>query len=392
MNIFNTQISELGNQLRQARDTFAAEVMTMPADKIDEAQAHIDDLQKRYDALQSNAQRAAARVEAAPAEEKSLKDMLASNEYARAFCYAVKNGIRPGRGQYTEQVKPLYDALTIAGGSPAGTDGGFLVPEDIDHTIREYKRSLGSMSSIFNTEQVSTNSGWRVVDAAPTTGFTALTSEVPAAGIAMDDQPSFSKVPFSLTTYGLIIPVSNELANDEVANLMGYLGAWFAKKLTITENIVLRGTLSGLSETAVSANYLKAISNALNKELDPAISATAAFLTNQTGFALLDELEDTNKRPLLQPDVASATMYRIKGRPVYVMSDATLPNDGSGKAPMYIGNFKEYATLFTRQPLEITSTDVGGNAFRSNSIEVRGIARMSASVFDSAAVVAKRLG
>ena len=40
-------------------------------------------------------------------------------------------------------------------------------------------------------------------------------------GIAKDDQPKFAKVTYSLKTYGLIVPVSNELANDEVANLFG---------------------------------------------------------------------------------------------------------------------------------------------------------------------------
>ena len=33
------------------------------------------------------------------------------------------------------------------------------------------------------------NTGWRVVDTAPTTGMTALTSEIPEDGIAQDDQP-----------------------------------------------------------------------------------------------------------------------------------------------------------------------------------------------------------
>ena len=47
--------------------------------------------------------------------------------------------------------------------------------------------------------------------------------------------------------------------------------------------------------------------------------------------------------------------------------------------------------LFQRQPLELTSTDIGGTAFRTNSIETRCIARMGASVFDSAAAVRKEI-
>ena len=89
-----------------------------------------------------------------------------------------------------EKHKVLYDALTIAGGSPAGEDCGFLVPEDIDNTIRELRRDFSPLADLFNVEAVSSNSGWRVVDTAPTTGMTALTSEIPEDGIAQDDQPA----------------------------------------------------------------------------------------------------------------------------------------------------------------------------------------------------------
>ena len=44
-----------------------------------------------------------------------------------------------------------------------------------------------------------------------------------------------------------------------------------------------------------------------------------------------------------------------------------------------------------RQPLEVVSTDIGGNAFRTNSIEVRGISRMAVSTFDTAAAVRKEI-
>ena len=57
---------------------------------------------------------------------------------------------------------------------------------------------------------------------------------------------------------------------------------------------------------------------------------------------------------------------------------------------MYIGDFKQYATLFTRQPLELRSTDIGGNAWKTNSIEFRAITRLGASVFDSAFCCAPR--
>ena len=49
------------------------------------------------------------------------------------------------------------------------------------------------------------------------------------------------------------------------------------------------------------------------------------------------------------------------------------------------------ADVFRRQPLEIASTDIGGNAWKTNSTEVRAITRLDAQVFDSEAATAVSL-
>jgi HK97 family phage major capsid protein len=79
-----------------------------------------------------------------------MSQMRASNEYARAFAYAIKNGINRRNGRGNENVKILFDALTEGGGSTPGEDGGFLVPIDIDNQIRELKRALNPLAPLFN--------------------------------------------------------------------------------------------------------------------------------------------------------------------------------------------------------------------------------------------------
>ena len=135
-----------------------------------------------------------------------------------------------------------------------------------------------------------------------------------------------------------------------------------------------------------------AIKKILNKTLDPAISASAVILTNQTGFDYLDQLVDLNGRGLLQPDPTNATMMKMFGRRVVAVSDAQLPNLGTDTyAPFYIGDMREFATLFSKDGLEVASTDIGGDAWAKDSTEVRGIARLCVSKFDTAAVVARKL-
>ena len=391
------QITNLGTQIRAAHTQLALGVMNMSAQDIEKKQAEIADMQARmtalqasYDALKGSQQ--ASLVPAAPAEPKSRKEMRASNEYARAFCYAIRNGISPRKGRADERCKILYDAMTEGGGDPAGEDGGFLVPVDIDNTIRELRRELSPLAELFSTETVTAPTGWRVIDTAPSSAMPSIDEMGTVANNS--DQPLFGKVTYALAKYGLRIPISNELMNDEAANLMAYLGRWFAKKLVLTENSLLITAL-GTPSTALTTSGVEAdaaIKKILNKTLDPAISASAVILTNQTGFDYLDQLVDLNGRGLLQPDPTNATMMKMFGRRVVAVSDAQLPNLSTDTyAPFYIGDMREFATLFSKDGFEVASTDIGGDAWAKDSTEVRGIARLCVSKFDTAAVVARKL-
>lgn len=394
------QITTLGGQIRSANTKLATDAANsaVPMADIEAQQNQISEMQKRMGALQESynalkdSQVPGLQPVGQPEMPKSKKDMLASNEYARAFCYAIRNGVTRKNGRGNEHVKILFDALSEGGGDPAGTDGGFLVPVDIDNTIHELKRELLPLSDLFNVESVSAPTGWRPIDTAPSTPMPEIDEMGTVANNS--DQPAFGKVNYALAKRGLRIPISNELMADEDANLMAYLGRWFAKKLVITENYLLLAAL-GTPSTALTSGSITAegaIKTILNKSLDPAISAAAVVITNQTGFDALDQLVDDTGRGLLQPDPTNATQKKIFGRNIRVMSDAQLPNLSTNTyAPFYIGDMKEFATLFHKGTFEVASTDVGGDAWVKDLTEVRGIARLGVSKFDTAAVVARKL-
>lgn len=336
------------------------------------------------------------------ADDARLKTMLSSREYTRAFIAALRTGANPMRTPRDERNGVLYDALTIAGGTPAGSDGGFLVPTDFDNQIHEVQRTLNPLSQYFGSETVTTSTGWRAMDTAPTGGMTALTGEI--TQIDSSKQPKFAKVPYGLTTYGQSVPVSNELISDESAGLMAYLSRWFGKLLTMTENSILMGKLNQLTAANIvpganDGDTLASLKTLLNVALDPAISANAMILTNQDGFDYLDKLHDTTGRALIQPDPMTGAPMLLRSKQIVVMSNAQMPTrevttTGATKGsyyPLYVGDGKQYATLFRRQSLELRSTDVGGSAWSTNSTEVRGIARMGASVFDDKAMVRREI-
>lgn len=336
---------------------------------------------------------AVAEQQKAQAEDDELTIKVdaarSGNEYIRAFAYAIKNGINPQNvgmfGSAAEKVAPLTNALKQAGGTPVGSDGGFLVPVDIDNQIREFRRELKPLADLVTEESVTAPTGWRVHDEHPTAGFTKLDGELSA--IPSDDQPKFAQVAYKVDAYGLFIPISNELLDDEIANLMNYLVRWFGKKGVITENKIILKYLAELAATTIPAGEeIDKIKTALNVTLDPALTLSAKILTNQDGFDALDHVKDDHGNPLLQPSPTDETLHRVKGRDVVVVSNSILPSV-EGAEPVYVGDFKEYMTLFKRKALEVESTRIGGDSWRKNGTEVRGIMRLDASKFDTAAAL-----
>jgi HK97 family phage major capsid protein len=328
---------------------------------------------------------------------KSNKDARATPEYMNDWLDAFRHGITPGniaQSGRAERYQRLTNALTETGGSPAGEDGGFLNPVDVDNRIIELSRQYVDLSSIVNVETVNTLAGWRVIEqfaaALPLTKITTEMEEMTVEG----EGPKFNKIDYSLDEYRDFLPISNTLMQDTPTNLINYLSGWFSKKLILTNNSLVLALLNAISGTAV-ADYkttLSAIKTVLNKTLDPVFSATASIVTNQSGLDLLDQLDDGTGRPLLQPDPSSPTAFRVKGRPVTWLSDAHWANmTGPSRARIAIGDGRSYMTIFRRAGFEFASTNIGGKAWRTNSTEVRGIARMDSAEMDSGAMTVLKI-
>ena len=95
----------------------------------------------------------------------------------------------------------------------------------------------------------------------------------------------------------------------------------------------------------------------------------------------MDGWEDKNGRSLLVPNPADPNVYRLSGRRV-VYADNDLIPDVSEKHPIYVGNFKALGTLFVRKGIEMAATDVGGDAWATDSYEIRGLCRLDAVTMD----------
>jgi len=392
MKNFERKLNDLAGQradkLQAAEDALEAGNKTV----YDAAMADVSNLDTQIKDVKTlmdaqNATPAAPAIPTTPAADNdadATERLRASNEYVRAFCRAVRMRATPTTAGGVDALRPLMNALTEG----TNEDGGFLVPVDLQTRINELRRQLVDLSTLVTVEPVNTNTGYRVIDTHPTAGFTK-TAEM--GEIPKNDQPAFSRIGYTCADYGLIVPISNDLLEDNDAGLMEYLARWMAKKAVITENKIILALLATLVPAAVAAaGELAAIKKALNKGLDPDIALNAALLTNQSGYNCLDQLEDKNGRPLLQPDITAGSGYTLKQKHITMVSDSVLANAAAGSL-MYIGDFKQFITVFLRKTMEFTATNVGGDSWRTNSTEGRAIMRLDAQKLDGSAAVALAL-
>ena len=125
----------------------------------------------------------------------------------------------------------------------------------------------------------------------------------------------------------------------------------------------------------------------------------ATIITNQSGYAYLDSLPGADGRGLIQPDPTTGNAMIFKNHRIVMLSDAELANrtvtaTGATKGvyyPIYIGDFKSFATLFKRKALEVASTNIGGDAWANDGSEVRGVIRLDAQKLDTGAAIKREI-
>jgi HK97 family phage major capsid protein len=376
-------------ELLQALETEKAKVRSLLAeDKVLEAEKAMEEvrslqkqvaLQQELEALEETDLRDATPVNRANQTVAQLEE-----EYKRIFL----KGLRRQRITADDHsIIEEYKNVMHEGGVTTDPDGdtGIIVPEDVQTRINKLMRTLNDLSRHIRIEKVNTLSGSRVLEKDEDMVPFAVVDEY--GEIEEIDNPKFTPVSYQLIKRAGFLPLTNELLKDTDQNILSYVTNWIAKKHVVTKNSLIIAVLNSLNKKGLTD--IKAIKKVLNVDLDPAISLSSTIITNQDGFQWLDEQEDGNNRPLLQDDITQPGKKLFKGRPIVVVANRTLPSTGTTtvKAPFIVGNFKELMVLFTRGVYELASTNIGGDAWRRDSTELRTITRDDCVKWDTESAV-----
>ena len=266
-------------------------------------------------------------------EETGVK----SKAYRKSFWNAMRQKV----------VRPeVMNALQV------GTDseGGYLVPDEFEHTLVEALQEENIFRKLAHIIQ--TASGDRKI---PVVASKGTASWVDEEGSITESDDSFGQVSIGAYKLGTLIKVSNELLNDSVFPLEGYISKEFARRIGAKEeDSFFNGDgdgkpvgifhSTGGAQVGVTAASTSAITADEIIDLFYSLGAPyrkkAAWVLNDATVKSIRKLKDGNGNYLWQPALTADTPDTLLGRPVYTSS--AVPTIASGAKVIAFGDFNYY--------------------------------------------------
>lgn len=346
------------------------------ADKLDEAKAAKEELkalQDKFDIM------------------KDIEDDDEATNKVTATATPVADDKKASVKNFADNVRSLRTNTMTEG---VDANGGYTVPADTQTKINKYKEAHRSLRDLVTVENVTSNKGSRVYETKTSVkGFKKVAED---GSIEAIENPTFEQVTYAIADYAGYLPVSNDLLNDNDANLEDEIVNWIGRNGLATDNAQIVALAKAGTKATITG--IKDIKHAVNVTIGSAYDSK--IVTNDDGLDYLDNLEDKNGRPLLEanPTAPAQMQLRCGARviPIEVIPNADLPSDTT-KIPFIIGDLKEAFHIYDRQQTvlyaskDATVTDSQGkplfNAFQQRGTLYRGEQRADYKTVDNGAFV-----
>ncbi|MHB1364702.1 MAG: phage major capsid protein [Eubacteriales bacterium] len=260
----------------------------------------------------------------------------ATDEYKNAFWKQMKN-------QSSYEVK---NALQI------GTDseGGYLVPDEFERTLI----SALSEENIFRqlAHVMQTSNGERKIPIVSTRGSASWIEE---EGNIPESDDSFGQALIGAYKLGTMIKVSEELLNDNIFDLQGYISKEFGRRIgNKEEDAFFNGDGSGkptgifnttggaqvgvtsASATAITADEIIDLFYSLRSPY----RKNSLFILNDSTIKAIRKLKDGNGVYLWQPSIQAGSTDTLMGKKI--ITSIYVPEIASGTKIIAFGDFSYY--------------------------------------------------
>ena len=261
----------------------------------------------------------------------------ASDEYKENFWNMMKTKV---------PTQTLLNALS------EGTDseGGYLVPDEFEHTLVQALEEENVFRSLAHIIQ--TTSGDRKI---PLVAGHGSASWVDEAGQYDDSDETFSQISVSAHKVGTMIKISDELLQDSAFDMEQYIQNEFVRRIgSAEENAFFNGNGSskplgilastGGADVGVTAASKTDITGDEIIDLFYSLKApyrkNAVWVMNDGTIAKVRKLKNGDGQYLWQPSLIAGQPDTILGRPV--LTSAYMPECTAGNKTIAFGDFSYY--------------------------------------------------
>lgn len=296
------------------------------------------DRQERADALD----RALIAPTAAPLTSKpdnarvETKTGRASDEYKMNFWNAMRSKFPS---------PSVVNALQVG----TETEGGYLVPDEFEHTLIEALEEENFFRRIATV--IHSNSGDRKIPVVASKGSAAWIDEEGTYGESDD---AFGQISLGAYKLGTLIKVSEELLNDSAFPLEPYITREFARRIGNKEEEAFftgdgsgkpTGILAATGGADIGVTTTGATITAddvidLYYSLRVPYRKKAKWIMNDATVNALRKLKDTTGQYLWEPSLVAGTPNKILG--CEVITSPFMPSVAAGEKSIAFGDFSYY--------------------------------------------------
>lgn len=261
------------------------------------------------------------------------------------------------KDQFTHFLKTGEITRDNTSGGIGLSNGQVLIPQDIlpaEHEQHQFPR----LGNLVRQIAVKHTTG-KLPVFQPGSGKLALHTELQST--ANSTSPEIKEILWNLKTYTGRYVFTRELMDDSDYNWEAELQARLIELRDNTEDDLIVTQLTNGVTAVKPTNLVDDLKLILDSKLKPYDSNTASIVLSQSAFAQLDQMKDSEGRPLVQPNVTLGTGNVILGKTVTVVDDTLFPNANQGDVNIVV-------TPLQKAVIKFKSNEITGQFVDTNDI------------------------
>ncbi|EMS74022.1 phage major capsid protein [Ruminiclostridium cellobioparum] len=245
-------------------------------------------------------------------------------------------------------------------------DNGAVIPKQFVNQLIEIQKGYGSLRELCDIIPVTKNEGTIPVVNLDQNELADIGEgeDIVDGTLVTDD------ISFKCAKVGLIQTLNSETVDDAEVEMESLVKKNFANIATVKENSKILKVIKDNATVITDATSYEDLEKAIDSAL-PSVKSGLTTFTNVSGYVLLKNMKDSQKRPLNLITEVNGVEY-FHSKPIVTVEDEMLPAT-EGKNVFYIANIKEAVKYCDRKVVTVArSTEAG---FNDDTIKLRILER-----------------